>query len=262
MAAKFHERFEIEVGVKEAQRRFTARVDNLVFAQFIGIGLQARQVEVVRYIASILGDRYTHNYLGVLSGAADFHRHLQAVEALYAYVGQDRYEAAKQAQLTETVLAILDMSETDIGVRWESGHFIPEGARLLDDKLVNDPLRWLRARGHANVLNPYEKGLEHLLQSQKNPALLSDVVTDMYEALEALAKVTTGREADLSANRELFISKVKVSDAYKRLLREYIEYANDFRHAAEQGTVRPTPSAAEVEGFVYLTGTFIRLAMS
>jgi len=50
--------------------------------------------------------------------------------------------------------------------------------------------------------------------------------------------------------------------SYNRLLKEYIKYTNDFRHAAEKGTVRPTPCAADVESFVSLTGTFIRLAMS
>jgi sulfur transfer protein SufE len=83
----------------------------------------------------------------------------------------------------------------------------------------------------------------------------------MYEALEALAKVVTGRDKDLSANRELFLSKVKASEGYKGILKEYIEYANNFRHAPKQGQEKPNVSVNECESFVYLTGLFIRLAI-
>lgn len=84
----------------------------------------------------------------------------------------------------------------------------------------------------------------------------------MYEALEALAKIVTGRDKDLSANAEVFISAVKVSEGYKRVLKEYIDYANKMgRHAGEKGQAKPSLSRKEVESFVYLTGLFIRVAV-
>jgi hypothetical protein len=84
----------------------------------------------------------------------------------------------------------------------------------------------------------------------------------MYEALEALAKIVTGRpDKDLSANRELFIKKVKASDEYKQLLKDYIDYANKFRHAVKEGESRPKLTEKEAESFIYLTGLFIRLAI-
>jgi len=266
MTAKFHERFEIEVGVPEARRRFTQRVGNLVFERYLGKHFEQWPRYVAgEYIASVLGDHYTGtHYLETLAATADFHRHLQAIEGLYDHVVKNEgdHGTTRRDALDAVVREVMAMSETDLGVRWESGRFLPQGARLLDDKLVNDPLRWLKAKGYENVLAPYRKGLEHLLQGQKNPAQLADVITDMYEALEALAKVMTGRDADLSANRELFTKKVKAADSYKQMLKHYIDYANDYRHAVEQGTVRPTPSPVEAESFVYQTGVFIRLAMA
>jgi hypothetical protein len=84
----------------------------------------------------------------------------------------------------------------------------------------------------------------------------------MYESLEALAGIITNRpKKDLSANRELFISKVKASDEYKKILSEYINYSNEFRHAAEEGRSKPAILPKEVESFIYLTGLFIRLAI-
>jgi hypothetical protein len=153
-------------------------------------------------------------------------------------------------------------SEVDFGIRWTKGIFIKSGAKLLDDKLVNDAIDWLYEKKYSNVLKPFEKGLNHFLHSDKRPELLSDVITDMYETLEALSKIITKRpKKDLSANRELFLSKIKASNAYKKILSEYINYANEFRHASEEGRNKPTISQHEVESFIYLTGLFIRLAM-
>ena len=83
----------------------------------------------------------------------------------------------------------------------------------------------------------------------------------MYEALEALAKIETGRDRDLSANSELFIKALRASDQFKTLLKDYIAYANQFRHAVNNRESKPILTTAEVEAFIYLTGVFIRLAM-
>ena len=82
----------------------------------------------------------------------------------------------------------------------------------------------------------------------------------MYEALEALAKIVTGKDKELSANAELFISTSKLSNEYEPILKAYIAYANEFRHAAEQGKKKTPPSHQEVESFIYLTGTFVRVS--
>jgi len=166
-----------------------------------------------------------------------------------------------QTAVGEELKAQLGKAEVDLGVKWENGLFYPSGAKLLDERLVNDSLGWLRDKKHRNVLDPFEKALRHLLEARKRPELAGDVVTDMYEALEALAGVLTGRaEKDLSANQELFIKAVKASDAYKKLLKDYIEYANLFRHAEKENKPRPKITLEEAESFVYLTGVFVRLA--
>ena len=84
----------------------------------------------------------------------------------------------------------------------------------------------------------------------------------MYETLEAMVKVVTGRPAkDLSGNRELFFSKVRASEPYKQLLADYIGYANKFRHPSRDGSRKPQLSEREVESFIYLAGLFLRLAL-
>ena len=264
MPGSFRERFEVQVGAEEAQRRFLARITNFVGPLLHDCYSSDSVEDIERTIASELGDVYSYGYLDGVLESRNFLRVLHALEVLYneATIPDPPTEEPPRTVIDRTVRQILDNAEIDLGITWDHGQFHRKGAHVLDEKLVNDPLHWLRAKQYKTVVTPFEKGLAHLLRSNADPRLRTDVVTDLYEALEALAKIVTGRDRDLSANAEAFISKVKASDAYKVLLKDYIEYANTFRHAAEQKRPKPTLSAAEVESFVYLTGVFIRLAVS
>jgi hypothetical protein len=71
-----------------------------------------------------------------------------------------------------------------------------------------------------------------------------------------------GNEKTLDANRELFISKVRASEEYRRILKEYTDFAHNFRHGASAPEKKPSLSYAEAESFIYLTGLFIRLVIS
>jgi hypothetical protein len=256
VVSKFHERFEIDVNMEQAKERFVNRAYNSIFYHFFTKLNENDRYNATLAIASALGRKYKYRQkLENLIGS-DFYNNLHALEAMY--VNSPSYARDKVEQ---NINRILEESETDMGVRWENGKFIKTGAKLLDEKLVNISLNWLRNEGYENVFQPFEKGLEHFLNSEKNPALLSDVITDMYEALEALAKIVTERDKDLSANAEIFIKNVKASDSYKIILKDYIKYANDFRHAAQKGETKPELSEKEAESFIYLTGIFIRLAM-
>lgn len=260
MTKKFHERFEIDLGVDEAKRRFVNRVLNFIINDIHIVACQRDDLNgwasLERHICSKLGERW--NGLGCLSSVinVDFEKCLKAIEALYAY--------PNYADLArDGVTSILQDTEIDIGIRWERGRFLPSGAPVLDEKLVNDVLGILSSSQYTGVSDSFKKGLDHFLNSIKKPELLADVLRDMYESLEALAKIICKKDRDLSANRESFISELKLADSYKRMLKEYIEYANDFaRHAGPDGKQKPLPSRKEVEAFMYLTGLFIRLALS
>jgi hypothetical protein len=254
MADKFHERFQISVPKEEARRRFVNRVGNEIFRSG---GWLIIPVDVNRAIATELGEPWR--------GAApedyttlDFNRTLQAIEGIFKYVIEPISEF--WLEFDRRVQDLIQMAEVDLEITWQAGRFLPSGAKLLDAQLVNESLGWLREKRYQTVLAPFEKALNHLLRARAQPELLSDVVTDAYEALETLSKIITEKDRTLDANQELFISTVKASDAYKRILKEYIAYAHNFRH----GSLEPKPalSYGEAESFVYLTGIFIRLAMA
>lgn len=196
-----------------------------------------------------LGFKVPH-YIG-----GDFLRALEALEVTYKVL---QVESLRNL-VGNRVREILKLSEVDLGIEWRDGRFLPAGAPELDEALVNEGLAWLSEAGLPTVREPLDKALRHMVELHRRPELAHDVVTDAYEALEALAKVITGRDKDLSANREIFLSKLGHS-GLRGLLGEYIDYAHKNRHAVSGSAARALPTAPEAEAFVYLTALFIRLA--
>ena len=255
MAEKFHERFQIKVDLEEAKRRFVNRAKNEILSSGCWWVMDYfRWKQGCRAIATALGEAYRDGASVESFIRDDFLRTTHAIEALG--------EIVLDQTLDSKIKEILTMSEVDLGIRWLRGGFLPTGAETLDNGLVNDSLRWLREGPFPTVLQPFEKALDHLMRSQAKPELLTDVVTDAYEALEALAKIVCSNEKTLDSNRELFIGKVKASEEYKKILRDYTEFAHKFRHGAASPEKKPIIGYAETESFVYLTGLFIRLVIS
>lgn len=259
----FHKRFNISIDLEEARRRFINRVKELIFGE-----LEASRISVSDYakiLALKLGEEVSSLINCDFQGRAyfrkdfyqDFYRVLQSLEALSSFTHGYR----EKERLDEMIKVVLSLSESDIGVYWKDGQFYPSGAKFLDEKLVNEVLDWINEERYSNVKLPFEKGLSHYLRATNKPELLADVITDMYEALEALAKIITQKDKELSGNRELFISRLKLHKCYNQILKEYINYGCEFRHAPEEGRPRILPKPQETEAFIYLTGLFIRLGI-
>lgn len=243
--------------MEAARKRFVNRIQNRLFD-----AISYNNHDVMKEIANEIGLEHEYSRHVDFFVKGDFYRCLQAIEAIYRTDPTSYSEPERRRKSYDSVIQkTISDSEIDLGIEWKSGHFQRTGAGNLDRTLVNDELRWLSSPKYERVLGPFDKGLRHLLESAKRPELLFDVITDMYEAVEALAKIITGREGrDLSGNAELFLSKIKASPKYKTILKDYIDYANDFRHPPEKGEARKPISQYEAESFVYLTGLFIRIA--
>lgn len=134
MDPKFHQRFNIKVGLDEAQARFINRAYNEIFTTLLEQLLDLRGSrslqEVRRGVCTILGVKYDENSSLVSHIGDDFHRNLHAIEAMY------RQPVVRGFGFNEIVRKILDESEIDLGIRWADGRFLPAGAPLLDEKLV------------------------------------------------------------------------------------------------------------------------------
>ncbi len=252
----FEKRFDIQVDTATTLTRFRNRILNQL-PQYIDYYFDhSAKQSIARNLATFLGERYLYGTSIVSLMSKSVFSFLKSIEFLYI-----SYPVLKKCinQIIEDSVA---QNEVDIGISWKRGIFVKKGAELLDNKLINQTLEWLRKPGFVNVLVPFEKALSHFAKSAADPSLLHDVITDAYEALEALAKSVTGKDQDLSANKELFIKQLKASEGYKKILSEYIMYAcKYFRHAQGPGKIKPQIKEHEAESFLYLTGLFLRFGI-
>ena len=259
----FAQRFDLKVDLSEAQTRFVNRILTLLFLggsqRSLRYGGPTEDLKLA--IAAQAGVRYNPAASLAEMIDNDFARCLQAVEVFYTTAAVGATDPAKTMSGIDTAVrfALLE-AEVDLGIEWHEGKFSSKGAKVLDENIMNESLRWLSDPAYISVYKPFQKSLRHLLESGKRRELLSDAVTDAYESLEALAKIVCRNKKDLSANREQFLSKINASKEFKGLLKQYVEFGNDFRHAANPDTLKPTLSASEVEFFIYMTGAFIRMA--
>lgn len=253
---KFNERFNLDMPQGQARVRFTNRILQILFPLFPD-GSYA--FATTGTINRVLGERgLTPTQIATVV-ENDFPRLLDMLERLHKY----KASHDDPDKLSEHITRELADADEDLGVVWraEDGEFRLSGARILDDRLVNDPLDWLRTRGLSTVHEPFDKSLRHLFESRKDKSLLEDAVTNAYNALEAMAKVVVDPNALFPANRERFIDKLGISKEYKRIAKEMTDYAHKFRHGEGIPKPKPTPTEAEVESFIYSVGMLIRLAV-
>lgn len=256
----FHLRFRITVDIDHARQRFINRIHNLLFENYVD-RIGGIRAEVYWNIANSLGEKYESvNDFDYVVGN-DFFHCLQAIETAYKVMDTPGQRKAIESILSE----IFSLSEIDLGIKWTNGVFRNSGSILLDEALINDPLDNLSDPKYSPIKEPFTKALSHFLKAERRPELYSDIITDCYEAVEASAKLVTGRsEKDLSANAENFIAKFPVSTSSRNMLKAqlkaYISYGNLYRHAAHSTEHRQTPNKQEAEAFLYESGLFIRLA--
>ena len=254
----FHERFDIEIDMDEAHERFLNRVYNEIFSSWDKLDYSYRETRTPS-ILSQLGKKHSEsNMITAYTQSRDLKDVLHTIEAIYEV---DTYNRESIATKVEEILAL---SEIDIGIVWKEGKFFRKGAELLDDKLVNDPLDWLRTNGYSTVIKPFEQALSHFIEAGSRPELLSDVIGNSYKALEALAKIVVGNNSDLSTNKKPFVKRLNGNNFHEQIfkvLEKYLDAGNPYRHGDNLEKPLPELTHAETEFFLYLTGTFIRLAM-
>ncbi len=90
-------------------------------------------------MAFSLGEKTPSQFNPAFFVQDDFRRCLHVLEAIYRYVENTGFED----DLSKDYRIALSASEVDLGVKWQPPAFVRTGAPLLDEHLVNEPLRWL-----------------------------------------------------------------------------------------------------------------------
>src|SRR6266850_4644943 len=124
----FPERFNIDVDLEEAKRRFVNRAYNLVIDKFVWEFNSPVRRELMREVITAIGEKYdSDSYLDLKQHVTsqlgeDFLMILQALEALYSTIPSLYIHV--RPQLEALIRRLLDESEVDLGIRWENGQFV------------------------------------------------------------------------------------------------------------------------------------------
>jgi hypothetical protein len=132
----------------------------------------------------------------------------------------------------------------------------PAGAKLLDDRIINDVLVWLEP--WPEVESQFRAALTIYMAGNK--ALYRELLDDLRKSIEEAAGKVVGGSRSLENNRTDLLRWVtergmnsEIARMFHTLVSHFAEYQNE---NVKHGDIW---SHGEVEFMIYLTGTFLRL---
>ena len=246
---RFNRLFKIKESKKNEQNGFVQRINQTVFSQIEWYPDYKKIFQDVCYSLSENPNDIISQTLRQLSND-NFLKTIKILMILYNYF---KNEKDWQDKISLEINKALSCATVDIGIRWKNGMFYPSGAKILDEKLIEDPFDWLNE--FPDEKKDFETALSHYIS--KDNKKLGDVVSNCYLVVEGLARKILNNKKTLDNNKEELFKKLKLSQSWKSLLSNYINYANKFkRHASDE---RHSINPQEVEAFLYLTGLLTRL---
>jgi hypothetical protein len=274
----FETRFGIEVSLEEAQRRFRTRIDTRVLNKLTKSERSRVLAAYQRDVGAVtLGGPFVYE-TGIMptileaAGAAaesleflrattgHFEDFLRIVELAYQEAREKRIGISREVELA------LEAAEHSLGIGWHDGVFWPQVAAALEDPIQRYMhALGLRDEGFASVATAYMHGRRRLEEAGTDENELKDVIVSMYEALEGVAKMITGRDRTLNANQKLLARELRLPVQFEGILTQLVDYGNTYRHAPalRESTTRPSRPTIRrnlAEAYTHLVGAFIRLA--
>ncbi len=265
---RFNEAFGLEESIEEERKRFVQRVNQAIFHEIdtdksdifdyhtlfklicFELGVNAHDFPE-RKLGEIMYEFYLPATIRTLT-KNDFTKTLRVLCILYPRIEYKSNNEMGRSWLSNTIETALSRCSCDIGIRWKEGFFYPAGAEELDKPLIEETLTWLKQ--YPNERKDYRTALQNYLEGTS----LSDVISNCYSAVEGVAREVLGNERTLDNNKDELLSKINLSDGWKSLLANYINYAHDYRHASSE---RHDVTTQEAEAYLYMTGLIIRLVI-
>jgi hypothetical protein len=262
MLGRFNKIFSIQDDLDTEQLRFVERINQTAFPQIEKLSYAVSYKACFELVCYWLGtnantrisefNRGTYGstvYIPPLRSLTNdnFMETAKVLGFLYRALDKNPRE---QQTLSELVDAALSNATIDLGVAWHGGMFYPSGAKELDEKLIEEPFKWLD--DFPNEKADYLKAVTGYANKK-----LDEVIINCYVAVEGLARVILENKKTLDNNREGLMERLALAQEWKALLSNFIRYANEFkRHASEN---RHNLNPIEVEGFLYMTGVILRM---
>lgn len=191
----------------------------------------------------------------ILSEENDFEKFILFLQSIFwldldSEVKEELYLGFKE----DIKLSILDIR---IGKTSSGIIFYPKGAKLLDEKLVNENLDWLTSYPTA-----YEN-FKSALEKHQNKIYQRNLIDDLRLSLELILKRILNNKGRLEKQEKLlgeYLEREKVPKELRNMYWQLIDYYSKYQnnYAKHDDKV----NSSEVEFMVYLTGTFIRFLMT
>jgi hypothetical protein len=262
MLGRFNKVFGIQDDLLTEQRRFVERINQTAIPPIQSLHYTPSYREVFEVVCYWLGinanDRISQANRGSYSYSVsipsvrsltgdDFMGTIKVLSLLYQGLKDN---PSAQQTLSGWIETALDQTTVDLGITWNDGMFYPSGARELDEPLVEETFKWLA--DFPNEKADFLKAVTGYANKQ-----LGEVIINCYVAVEGVARAILDNKKTLDNNRDGLMKRLQLSQEWKALLSNFINYANEFkRHASEN---RHKLNPVEVEGFLYMTGVLLRM---
>lgn len=187
----------------------------------------------------------------------DFEKTLVIIESVYEYfLNSSDYD--KDDWLKRIDISVKQFLNQILSLKmyWYEGKFYPEGAKELDEKLINENLNWLKNYPKVKIL--FSNALDHYSQSMKTPIKRKDVISNSFQAVEEMTRIFLGNDKPFDSNFNALVKNLGLIKQWGNILNFYKEISKEFgRHPGR--TEEYMPRKEDTEAFLYLSGILLRL---
>jgi len=231
-----------------------------IFLKLIAKHFPQSKIEVFRNISKVLEVTSVKEFRNspvykIISEESNFTEFIKCLQTLFwldlsSEVKKELYFGFKE----DIKFSLLDIQIKKI--KEDNIIFYPKGAKLLDEKSVNDVLDWLIS--YPKV----QKSLKSALEKYQNKIYQRNLIDDLRVSLELLFKEILNNNKNLEnqeKNLSEYLEKKNVPKELKNMFWKLIDYYTKYQNNyAKHGD---KVDSLEIEFMIYLTGTFIRFLM-
>jgi hypothetical protein len=268
--SNFHKRWNINLSEEDRWENFRSRVLNIYlqigniiknseekeaeFFDIIGIHKRVANEWLMEDIFDNgLKKSPTYNYL---LDAKDLKKFILGIQVL---LWMETLTKSQKADFLKGIQDAVVITGVPLGIKQTETEvvFYPEGAKLLDEKLINDNLDWLST--YSKSYEAFKKALAEVGRTGKE----REVVDNLRLSLELLLKdILSNKKSLENQKNEIGVylksknTSTEISNLFWTVLDYYSKYQNN--KAKHECTV----PAEEVEFILYMTGIMMRFILT
>ncbi len=185
----------------------------------------------------------------------DFNKFILKIQVFFLCESLDTIQKQKLAKNIKDTIKISFIPVEFKKIK-EEYLFYPAGAKLLDDKVINEVLDWLD--DYPKVQQYFNLSLKQHMKKDSP----RNILDNLRFTLEQLLKVLLGNNKPLEKQKDSLLKFLKteginqeIINMYNTLISQYVHYQNENVKHNEKLSER------DIEFIIYLTGTFIRFLL-